>query len=134
MHYLFNDMQIVMLNLANISRNTQAIAKSNYNVASSIDNLGSNFDHLHKAMTSGFDSMENEMAIVSSQLDVLIDEVKLFRDEQFLQNEKRNELLTSIDATLKAPNQTAAQEQYDMAIVLVERGRPEQGLKLLGEA
>src|SRR5690606_27525096 len=68
--------------------------------------------------------------LLEDMLDVMID----FRNTTFIQNEKRNQLLVSIDATLKAPNKTAANEKYEISLELASRNKHETAIQFLKEA
>lgn len=134
MNYLHTDLESVKSGLFSIGGHTSALVSSNAAIADSTRALELNVTRLQAEMTGELQDLEFETSAMFYQIGELIDEVKLYRNQQFMQNKERNALLASIDASLKAPNKTAAQEQYEMAMELVGFERHEQALGMLAEA
>lgn len=132
MYYLDSDMEYIKTTLASIAGSGRAIA-SDHSLSSSFENFNSNFSKLHSIIENGFENIDHNIDSISYQLDVFLDVLKDFKDIQYIQNKERNDLLTSIDASLKAPNKTAASEKYEIALELLKRDKFEHALKFLNE-
>lgn len=119
--------------LTSIASSNASIAANTHNMSASLDDMNRNLLEFGTTLNSGFERMGDSLDIVSSQIDELIDVVKDHSDRQYIQNEERNNLLASIDSTLKAPNKTAAQEKFEIGVELAQRGKLDHAIKMLKE-
>lgn len=120
--------------LTSIASSNSSIAANTSSISASLENMNSQFQDFGNVLASGFENISDGLNEVSYQIDNLIDEFKNFGVQQFIQNKERNDLLASIDSSLKAPNKTAAQERFDIGIELATRGKLEHAIKMLKEA
>jgi|GEM_PF-6879203 len=127
MDYFFYDINSIRTELEGINKNSAAIERRDGHIASSLNKLTS-------VMESGFTGIQCELTEVNEHLDNMLDVLTDITNTQFIQNEYRNQLLASIDATLKAPNKTVAHEKYEISLELVNKNKNEMAIKFLKEA
>lgn len=127
MHYLSYDVYSIKTELKDVLNHSVSVAKNTGNMVSSLD-------HLQAILDSGFDGVKMDLSGISYQLDELLNIMIDINNNQFIQNETRNQLLASIDATLKAPNKTAANEKYEISLELANKNKSETAVKFLKEA
>lgn len=90
MHYLYGDMQSIRNNILSTNTLTNVIANSNAGISNSLRGIDLNIEQLQSVLSDGFDLLSDEISATFYQLSELTEEVRLFRDQQFIQNEKRN--------------------------------------------
>ena len=134
LNYFYPDIVHMRNNLANISQNTSNISAEMQQVSNSLYHINASISTLNETVEAGVVKLETEFGQISSQLNDVMNIMKFYNDQQFIQNEERNQLLAEIDKSLKAPNKTEALEKFEFGIELAKRGKYDQSINYIKEA
>lgn len=125
--YLYRDVYSIKSDLEDMLNNSN-------NILSNTTSMMQSLNRFESLMNKGFSGVQSQLIDISYQLEDILDVMIDFRNMTFIQNEERNQLLASIDATLKAPNKTAAHEKYEIALELADKNKPDTAIQFLKKA
>lgn len=140
-YYLRHDILSINSNLINLAGGANGIASDISDVNSSIGQVNSNISNLTAVTQNGLDNMNTNLDGIYHQLDDicykmddLIDINRSIRDIQFFFGQKKIDLLTSIDETLKSPNQTESNEKLKLGLELLKLNKFKKAKRMFEES
>ena len=129
-----SDINQLTNSLTQTAGNSSGIASYTAATLASINELNSNITSFNAQTQQSLAGANATLDGTYIQLNELLETANYIRETQFFQLNRISNLLESIDATLKAPNKTFANERFEIGVELLARNKTKHARRMFEEA